>query len=480
MAQRGGGRKGGGPNPEKWRPKRWEPKKWGPRKGGGPKGLGARRGGGPKGWGPEGVGGRTQKKWGPSGGGPEGWGPKGGGGPKFRAFFPLSHRKFHSLFSLWGVSRGILVVFEAPGPEMCAFRVLWLSCEPRRPGLVGAAGVPHDNQRAPTCTFQGPCASKTPPKFNEKTSQREEKEGNFRREREKKERNFGRSRGRAFRRREVRGRGPEHTHHTHNNHQQPPTTTNRHQQPPTGTNRHQQAPRGTNQEQQQQQATTTTTTTTTSNNQEQQQQPGKTTTTTSNNNQEQTTTKTMTTTTENLAKELKHQNWPNAVWPNAVWPNAGMTTRSKAIILQGTLPAYCIPKVERLKTGEVLHEKSHMSPRPPPKISLRHDHDWTRGNDKLGSTVDQQSEGKVIRQSRREVQHATFSQLTQPNPKPICDRSGKPDNTKNRSMKKVFTENSVLQIDQGNLIICLETPMLSKLTMDQGNLMSETAQVHTQ
>ena len=28
-------------------------------------------------------------------------------------------------------------------------------------------------------------------------------------------------------------------------------------------------------------------------------------------------------------------------------------TRSNAIILQGTLPAYCIPKVVRLKTGEV-------------------------------------------------------------------------------------------------------------------------------
>ena len=54
-------------------------------------------------------------------------------------------------------------------------------------------------------------------------------------------------------------------------------------------------------------------------------------------------------------------------------------TRSNAIILQGTLPAYCIPKVVRLKTAEVLYEKSYMSPRPPPKISLRHDHDWTRG-----------------------------------------------------------------------------------------------------
>ena len=103
-------------------------------------------------------------------------------------------------------------------------------------------------------------------------------------------------------------------------------------------------------------------------------------------------------------------------------------TRSNAIILQGTLPAYCIPKVVRLKNGDVLYEKSYMSPRPPPKISLRHDHDWTRGNDEFGSTVEQQPVGKLVQQSCGEVQHATFSQLTQRKPKPICDRSGKPDN----------------------------------------------------
>ena len=45
-------------------------------------------------------------------------------------------------------------------------------------------------------------------------------------------------------------------------------------------------------------------------------------------------------------------------------------TRSNAIILQGTLPACCIPKVERLKTGEVLYERPYLSPRPPPKISI--------------------------------------------------------------------------------------------------------------
>ena len=62
-------------------------------------------------------------------------------------------------------------------------------------------------------------------------------------------------------------------------------------------------------------------------------------------------------------------------------------TRSNAIILQETLPAHCIPKVERLKTGEKMYERRYFSPRPPPKISLRHDHNWTRKKCELGSTV---------------------------------------------------------------------------------------------
>ena len=76
-------------------------------------------------------------------------------------------------------------------------------------------------------------------------------------------------------------------------------------------------------------------------------------------------------------------------------------TRLNAIVLQGTLPAHCDLKVERLKTGEKLCERQYLSPRPPPKISLKHDHNWTRGNDQFRSTVDQQPEGKVVRQSRR-------------------------------------------------------------------------------
>ena len=100
-------------------------------------------------------------------------------------------------------------------------------------------------------------------------------------------------------------------------------------------------------------------------------------------------------------------------------------TRSNAIILQGTLPAYCIPKVVRLKTGELLYEKAYMSPRPPPKISLRHD--WTK---ELGSKVDRQPEGEVARQPEGEVaRQAKFFQPTQPIPNPIRDRSGQPDVT---------------------------------------------------
>ena len=102
-------------------------------------------------------------------------------------------------------------------------------------------------------------------------------------------------------------------------------------------------------------------------------------------------------------------------------------TRSNAIILQGTLPAHCIPKVERLKTGEVLYERPYLSPRPPPKISLRHDHKWTRGNDQLGSTVEQQPVGKLVQQYFGEAPRVKLSKPTQSKPNPICDRSGKPE-----------------------------------------------------
>ena len=91
-------------------------------------------------------------------------------------------------------------------------------------------------------------------------------------------------------------------------------------------------------------------------------------------------------------------------------------TRSNAIILQGTLPAHCLLKVERLKTGEMLYERRYLSPRPPPKISLKHDHNWTKGNDQSGSIFEQQPVGKLVQQSFGEALRAGSNQ---PNPNPI-------------------------------------------------------------
>ena len=82
-------------------------------------------------------------------------------------------------------------------------------------------------------------------------------------------------------------------------------------------------------------------------------------------------------------------------------------TRSNAIILHETLPAYCVPKVVRMRTGDVVYEKVYASPRPPPpKISLKHD--WMK---ELGS--------EVARQARS-------SKSTQLNPNPDHDRTGRP------------------------------------------------------
>ena len=100
-------------------------------------------------------------------------------------------------------------------------------------------------------------------------------------------------------------------------------------------------------------------------------------------------------------------------------------TRSNAIILQGTLPAHYLSKVERLKTGEMLYERRYLSPRPPPKISLKHDHNWTKGNDQSGSTVEQQPVGKLVQQSFGEAPRAESSKPTQSKPNPICDRTVK-------------------------------------------------------
>ena len=90
-------------------------------------------------------------------------------------------------------------------------------------------------------------------------------------------------------------------------------------------------------------------------------------------------------------------------------------TRSNAIILQETPPAYCIPKVVRLKTGEVLFERPYLSPRPPPNISLKHE--WKR---ELGSDHAQRAEAGQLSRS---------FQSNQPTLNPIRERSGRLDIT---------------------------------------------------
>ena len=81
-------------------------------------------------------------------------------------------------------------------------------------------------------------------------------------------------------------------------------------------------------------------------------------------------------------------------------------TRSNAIILHGTLPAYCIPKAIMLGSGEIIQEKIYASPRPPPKISFKDN--WMK---ELGSEI--AGGGKV-------------SQQTQPKTKNPIVRTGRP------------------------------------------------------
>ena len=75
-----------------------------------------------------------------------------------------------------------------------------------------------------------------------------------------------------------------------------------------------------------------------------------------------------------------------------------------------------------------------MSPRPPPKISQRHDWTKEKGEVLLGSK-DRQPQEEVARQAK-------FFQPTQPIPKPICDRSGQPDNTQGVFVVKGETSRS--------------------------------------
>ena len=69
-------------------------------------------------------------------------------------------------------------------------------------------------------------------------------------------------------------------------------------------------------------------------------------------------------------------------------------------------------------------KRQYLSPHPPPKISLRHDLIWNKGQDQ-GFTVEHRPVGKLVQQSLGETLQSGSSKPTQ-SPKPIEDRSGKP------------------------------------------------------
>ena len=65
-------------------------------------------------------------------------------------------------------------------------------------------------------------------------------------------------------------------------------------------------------------------------------------------------------------------------------------TRSNAIILYDTLPAYCISKAIVMKSEEIIHQKVFVSPRPPPKISYKDNWMSDLDSDIAGSSKDTQ------------------------------------------------------------------------------------------
>ena len=65
-------------------------------------------------------------------------------------------------------------------------------------------------------------------------------------------------------------------------------------------------------------------------------------------------------------------------------------TRSNAIILYDTLPAYCIPKAIMMEIGAITNEKVYASPRPHPKICF--ENNWMKelGSEVAGGSEDSQ------------------------------------------------------------------------------------------
>ena len=107
---------------------------------------------------------------GPPSAGPPSAGPPSAGPPKISLFFfpfPPPFRSFCVSLGVFSLNFG--GVFEGQNPKMCTFGLSGCRVKPRRPHQTGPPGLAHDSPRLQTCTFEGSRASKTPPKFHEKT-----------------------------------------------------------------------------------------------------------------------------------------------------------------------------------------------------------------------------------------------------------------------------------------------------------------------
>ena len=149
-------------------------------------------------------------------------------------------------------------------------------------------------------------------------------------------------------------------------------------------------------------------------------------------------------------------------------------TRSNAIILHETLPAYCFPKVVRVETGEFMYEKVYASLRPPPNIFFQDMIGWKN----LDSEVAGQPEGEVARQAKG-------SQPTQPNPNPNQDRTARPivcsegasrsQEIETRSFRdsKNFNSEEVNPDRTGGPVVCLQRASQTRFSRESKNLILE-------
>ena len=141
-------------------------------------------------------------------------------------------------------------------------------------------------------------------------------------------------------------------------------------------------------------------------------------------------------------------------------------TKSNAIILQGALPASCIVRAERLKSGEKLYEKQYLSPRPPPKISLKHDLNWSKGQDQ-GSTVEHRPVGKPRSTVTWRNSSIWFFQANPIPLNPLKIVSGKPVTQEIVSVLQEELSSS----DRSGKTRDRGRNNMSEITINQGNLM---------